>query len=83
MTEPTHVTPNSYIYFVSPVKVESCNTVPPLSNGDHSGLCICMASKTIKNKHPITRTVWIYSLADFDKAMELIDAIEILSSNPD
>ena len=59
--------------------INDCITIPALSNSDHLGL---LAHLRLKSANPIktkTRTVWRYSLADWEKACELIDATDWMS----
>ena len=55
----------------------SCTTIPPLSNSDHMGIAISYNLPT-NNKRPRTapRSVWCYSLGDFDKACELLENVD-------
>ena len=59
------------------VSVQSCITVPPLANADHSGILLEFATPYRKPQtKSTTRKVWRYSHADFDRAAELLDSID-------
>ena len=51
----------------------SCNTISPPSTSDHTGIHLTYKLPTTK-KRPRTprRSVWCYSLGDFDKATEIL-----------
>ena len=54
-----------------------CQTIPPLSTSDHFGLMIgmkmkCSSQQILSHK----RIVWRYASADWDKAREMIEAID-------
>ena len=82
MSEPTRVTDTSStlidLVFVSSVHdVKSCTTIPSLENADHYGLWIAFSTTSCKCiMEPITRKVWHYAHADWEKAEELLDCIE-------
>ena len=58
--------------------------IPPLANADHLGLhLIVTASLLTRKPKPVTRKIWRYALADFDRAMELLDTIEWTSTLSD
>ena len=89
VSEPTHVTATSstlidLIFVSSIIFVKSCTTIPPLANADHRGLKFVFSIGSSKNStKPITRRVWRYSLADWDKAAEILDCIEWDALLPD
>ena len=89
VSEPTRVTGSSStlidLIFVTPtVIVKHCSTLPPLANADHYGLQLIMSTKAqVKRSKPVTRRIWRYALADFDRAAELLDTIEWTSLLPD
>ena len=63
----------------NPRLINDCATVPALSNSDHLGL---LAHLRLKSASPIktkTRSVWRYSLADWDKACQLIESTDWMS----
>ena len=66
------------LIFVSSINfVHSCTTVPPLGNADHYGLQLIFSTTTPKkSSKTIKRKVWRYSLADWDRASELLDSID-------
>ena len=81
VSEPTRVTATSstlidLIFVSSIIFVKSCTTIPPLANADHCGLKFVSSIGSSKNStKAITRRVWRYSLADWDKAAEILDWI--------
>ena len=89
VSEPTRVTESSStlidLIFVSPtVIVKQCSTLPPLANADHYGLQLIVSTKSqMKRSKPVTRRIWRYTLADFDRAAELFDTIEWTNLLPD
>ena len=86
VTEPTRISKTTStlidLIFVSPsVKVKLCSTIPPLANADHLGLhLIVTASSLTRKPKPVTRKILRYALADFDRAMELLDTVEWTST---
>ena len=57
--------------------MQSCVTVPPLANADHFGLQLVFTTSHPKRcKKSSIRRVWQYSLADFDRAAELLDSVD-------
>ena len=89
VSEPTRVTGSSStlidLIFVTPtVIVKHCSTLPPLASADHYGLQLIMSTKAqVKRSKPVTRRIWRYALADFDRAAELLDTIEWTNLLPD
>ncbi len=80
VTEPTHFSHSGVpstidLAFVSrPDYVSTCYTVPPLSNSDHRGIFISYRiPRSEKRPRSTQRTIWCYSLGDFDRACELLD----------
>ena len=57
---------------------DSCSTIPALSNSDHLGLMVELSFKSTR-RNPKGRVVWRYSHADWDRACNLIEAIDWLS----
>ena len=53
--------------------VNSCNTIPPLSNSDHYGIIMELNRKPAKSEKTNGRLIWRYSYADWNTARELID----------
>ena len=82
VSEPTRITPHSAtlidLIFVSSVHlVKFCKTISPLANADHCGLQLIFAITLLrKPEKAVPRKVWRYSLADWQKAIELIECIE-------
>ena len=82
VSEPTRVSSSlstliDLIFVSSIVSVQSCVTVPPLANADHFGLQLVFTTSHPKRcKKSSTRRVWQYSLADFDRAAELLDSVD-------
>ena len=88
-TEPTRVTESTStlidLIIVSPyVIVKSCATVPPVANADHCGLHLIISTTSpVQRSKPVTRKVWRYALADFNRAAELLDTVDWTSLLPD
>ena len=82
VSEPTRVTNHSstlidLIFVSSLITVQSCTTIPPLANADHFGLHLIVCTKFPKKRaESVPRKVWRYSLADFDRAAEMLESIE-------
>ncbi len=76
---PTHVhhdgsTSTIDLVFVrNPSMVNSCNTIPPLSNSDHYGIVMELNRKPKKSEKSKGRLIWRHSYADWNTACELID----------
>ena len=76
----THTGPNgnsSLINLICLSNISSlhfCNTVPPLGNSDHNGIHLNLC-KQEKNMDQLTkqRSIWNYTLADYNQAKDLID----------
>ena len=56
-----------------PNNVENCTSIPKLANSDHLGLFLTLKKYCPLKERVIRRQVWRYSLADFDRAAELIE----------
>ena len=79
VTEPTRITPHSItlidLIFVNLVKL--CKTIPPLPNADHLGLQLTFSIASLRRPvKAVPRKVRRYSLADWQKAVELLESIE-------
>ena len=65
-------------------RVKSCTTIPPVANADHCGLTLTFSiSSSKKSTKLITRQIWRYSSADWDRAAEMLDSIEWDNLLPD
>ena len=79
MTEPTRLGKNGqgtlidWVLTSSPMNIQLCTTVPPLVNSDHLGIKLTMNWTRRSYYANKRRKVWKYSLADFEKAAQLID----------
>ena len=56
-----------------PNNVENCTSIPKLANSDHLGLFLTLKKYCPLKERVIRRQVWRYSLADFDRAAELLE----------
>ena len=85
VSEPTHETPSGVkslidlIFLSHPLQLVHCDVSPPLGTSDHNcvnlGVSTCRTTTT--NSTKVTpRLIWRYSLADWDRAAELLDCIE-------
>ena len=92
VTEPTRVTSSTMtlidLIFVSSINsVKSCVTVSPLANADHFGLQLILSISSLRRlQKSVPRKLWRYSLADWQKAAELLECVEwdlILPSDAD
>ena len=62
------------LVFVSePSLLNTCDTIPPLSNSDHRGILMELPQKSVKAEKSQSRLIWRYSYADWDKACKLIN----------
>ena len=59
-----------------PNNVKRCTVIPELANSDHLGLFVTMNQTQCVKANTITRKVWHYLQADFDRASEIIDTID-------
>ena len=79
MSEPTRTTQTScstidLVLMSSPSYLNSCTTIPPLSNSDHHGLSVLFSAGTLPpSLKSNSRRIWRYSLANFDLACEMLD----------
>ena len=79
VTEPTHIHHDGSectieLVFVSePSLLNTCETIPPLSNSDHRGILMELSQKPDKAEKTQGRLIWRYNYADWDKACEIID----------
>ena len=86
VSEPTHVHHNGHaslidLVFVSnPVLINSCDVIPPLCNSDHNGIFVQgswrSSSRHNCENHSKGRTIWHYSLADWERAALLIESFD-------
>ena len=80
VTHYTHVHHNgatstiNLLFTSNPQLIGNCSTIPALSNSDHLGLFIHLNLKSAAPTKTKSRSVWRYTLADWDKACELIEA---------
>ena len=76
---PTHVHHDSststidLAFVPDPSLVNSCNTIPPLSNSDHYGIVMELNRKPEKAGKAKGQLTWRYSYADWSTARQLID----------
>ena len=90
VSEPTRVCKTSetlidLIFVSSSVFVRKSSATPPLANADHNGLHLSVSDSLnlpVKRSKPVTRNIWRYSLADFDRAAELLETVEWVSLLP-
>lgn len=80
VTEPTHICSNGstsmidLIAMSSPSLLQSCVTVPPLSNSDHLGLLLQTHWRQSSQPTDLSaRTIWMYKYADWPRTQRLID----------
>ena len=90
VTGPTHVHHDGSestidLVFVSESSLlNTCDTIPPLSNSDHRGILMEISRKIVKAEKTQGRLIWRYGYADWDKACDLINQFDwdsILSEN--
>ena len=83
VAEPTQVCDTSctlidLIFVSTTTKVNSCNTIPPLSNSDHFGLQLNISTINPRRQRKIhPRLVWRYSLADFESITNMLDDADL------
>ena len=57
--------------------VKFCKIIPPLANANHCGLQLTFTIASLKKlAKSVPRKVWRYSLADWQKAAELLECTE-------
>ena len=74
------------VFTPNPSIVSNSETVPPLANSDHYGVLLELTKKPDKVEKSHSRLVWRYSLANWSRACELIEAFDwdsILTDNID
>ena len=82
VSEPTRTTQTScstidLVLMSSPSYLNSCTTIPPLSNSDHHGLSVLLSTGTPPpSQKPNSRRIWRYSLANFNLACEMLDSTD-------
>ena len=91
--EPTHIsaTSSTMIDLVAmslPSALVSCTTTSPLCNSDHLGIHLRLLWRSNQlSKTYSSRVIWRYNHADWDKAQDLLDAVDwdslLLSSDVD
>ena len=64
------------LFTSSPSLINDCITIPALANSDHLGLLASLCLRLVTPIKAKTRSVWRYSLADWDQACELIEATD-------
>ena len=72
------------VFMSEPSTLQSCTTIPPLSNSNHIRIMVTLNRKPIKAEKTKGRLVWRYSFADWLRACRLIDDFDwdsILSQN--
>ena len=62
------------VFLSEPSLLNSCDTVPLLSNSDHMGVLIDLSQKSPKAEKSQGRLIWRYAHADWDKACELTNS---------
>ena len=80
----THVAPNGHLSLIdlaclsNPAQVVLCNTISPLGTSDHLGIELSLkVHSTNTCQQSVTRNVWQFENADFEKANELIAAAKL------
>ena len=80
---PTHANPNGHASLIhlalvsSKTKLLNCPVIPPLANADHNGLELLKWKHYEKQARLTSRTIWRYKDADYAKACQMIDKIEL------
>ena len=70
---PTHVPHDGSTFTTDLAFVNSCNTIPPLSNSDHYGIVMELNRKPEKAAKAKGQLTWRYSCADWNTARKLVD----------
>ena len=65
----------------APQSLHECVTIPPLANSDHIGISLQVKSNIQTHIRVNKRVIWRYAHADFDRACELIDMLDMVDSN--
>ena len=88
--EPTHFSSEgsssliNLVIMSAPQSLHECVTIPPLANSDHLGISLQVKSNIQTHICVNKRVIWRYAHADFDRACELIDMLDmdsIIDSN--
>ncbi len=79
----THLNPNGRLTLIDLAFVSNkhqlteCRVISPLANSDHCGLRLSLKWRTYDRPEPLPpRRVWKYKDADFQKAEEMIGAVD-------
>ncbi len=83
ISSPTHLHPNGRLTLIDLAFVSNkhqlteCRVISPLANSDHCGLRVSLKWRTYDRPEPLPpRRVWKYKDADFQKAEEMIGAVD-------
>ena len=60
------------VFMSEPSMLQSCDTIPPLSNSDHLGITVTLKRKPAKAEKTKGRLIWRYSFADWMKACQIV-----------
>ena len=63
----------------APQFLHECVTIPPLANSDHLGISLKVKSNIQTHVRVNKRVIWRYAHADFVRACELIDMLDMES----
>jgi len=63
----------------SPELVESCETIPPISNSDHNGMLSAISMRTHPAAPQVPRKIWRYNFVDFEGANEILLQVDASS----
>ena len=83
VSEPTHLGPQGtsslidLVLMSAPQTLHECETIPPLANSDHLGIHLQVKSSNFAHVRTKKRVVWRYAYADFDKAKEMLDSLDL------
>ena len=61
----------------APQFLHECVTIPPLANSDHLDISLKVKSNIQTHIRVNKRVIWRYAHADFDRACELIDMLDM------
>ena len=81
VSHPTHIYYGRSYFLIDLVLVSNmsyfsfCHVIPPLANSDHFGTCVHMRLKSSHRVDCPQRVIWQYALADWERACELLDAV--------
>ena len=85
VTEPTRSASNGsetlidYVFLSNISQLASCSVFPPIANSDHSCIDVVLlpGKSSVRTRTKIRRVIWKYALADFSRANEMLESVNV------